>query len=165
MERARAGVIGALMLVVMNLIFDIISFPTYAEFGFKFLSIQNPLYYFVTTTIISFAIGIAFAILYLIIRAHIQPKGLYKGLVYGVLVWALTDCVMASKLIAYTTLPVVYSVIWLLEGLISYMIYGMTLSFTLEPHAHKWKHPELLEFLEGRKTRKTKKRTRRKRRS
>jgi hypothetical protein len=52
MQRAKAGALGALVLVVLNLVFDFFTYPIFASYGFKFLSIDHPLFYFVTTTII-----------------------------------------------------------------------------------------------------------------
>ena len=113
-----------------------------------------------TTTIISFAIGLAFALLYMIVRGHIPYKGIAKGVVFGLMVWAMTECVKAAQIIAYTTIPVMFSIIWLLQGLISYLIYGIVLSTSLEPHADDWLHPELILHLSGshpKTTRKTRK--------
>lgn len=145
MERARAGLIGALVLVVINLIFDLLTFPTYASYGYKYLRITEPFYYFVTTVIISFGIGLAGSLLYMIVRHDIPYPSIWKGVVYGLLLWGLVTCTGVAQLIAQTTLPIVYDMIWLLQGLISYMIYGIVLWYTLEPHAHKWLHPAVIE--------------------
>ena len=141
MERARAGLIGAMILVVVNLIFDLLTFPVYATYGFKFLRITDPLYYFITTVILSFGIGLAGALMYLIVRHDIPYKGMWKGVVYGLLLWGFITCASTAQLIAHTTFPILYDMIWLLEGLIEYLLYGIVLWYTLEPHAHKWLHP------------------------
>lgn len=142
MERARAGVIGAIVLVLVNLIFDMFSFPTYAMYGYKYLRIANPLYYFVVTVLLAFGTGLAFAILYIIVRTHIPQKGAMRGVMFGILVWAMTTCVATAQMIAYTALPLVYSVIWFVQAFVAYIVYGLTLAVELEPHAHKYGHPD-----------------------
>lgn len=151
MKRLRAGALGALVLVVLSLVFDVITYPIFASYGFKMLTIDRPLYYFVTTTIISFGIGMAFALLYIMMRGHIPYDGIEKGIVYGLFLWVMVEGVKSSYLIAYTRLPIIYSVIWMLESLIKYTAYGGVIYILLEPHAHLWPHPDVLKIAMPRK--------------
>jgi hypothetical protein len=111
----------------------------------------------------------AFALMYLIVRGHIPYDGIEKGVVYGILIWAMVECVKSANLIAYTRIPIIYNVIWLFQGLITYVIYGGVIYLLLEPHAHLWPHPDVLKMAIPRavqrkssKRKSTKKKTRRK---
>ena len=146
-ERLKAGVIGATVLVVVNLIFELLSYPTFAAYGFKQLVNAPPIYYFVTNVIISFGTGLAFSLLYIIVRGHIEHTGMNKGIIFGLLAWALSSCAGFAYVIAYTTLPVIYTAMWLIQQLVGFMIYGLTMVSLLEPHAHKWTHPEIDDLL------------------
>lgn len=143
MERLKAGLVGASVLVIVNLVFELLAYPTYAAYGFKYLVNAPSIYYFVTNVLISFGIGLAFSLLYIITRGHIGHKGMNKGIVFGLLAWTLSSCAGLSYIIAYTTLPIIYSAMWMLQQLVGFMIYGMTMVALLEPHAHKWTHPEV----------------------
>lgn len=146
MKRLRAGAIGGLVLVLLSLVFDFVTYPIFANYGFKLLTIVNPLYYFVTTALISFGVGMAFSLLYIMLRGHIKYDGIEKGLVYGVFLWCMVEAVKAAQIIAYTRLPVIYSIVWMLEGFLKYCIYGGAIYLLLEPHAHLWPHPDVLKF-------------------
>jgi hypothetical protein len=151
MKRLSAGAIGGLVLVVLSLVFDFVTYPIFASYGFKMLTITDPLFYFVTTAIISFGIGMACSLLYIMLRGHIPYDGLEKGLVYGLFLWCMVEAVKAAQVIAYTRLPTIYSVVWMLEGLIKYCAYGGVIYILLEPHAHLWPHPDLLKIARPRR--------------
>ncbi|PIR93763.1 hypothetical protein COT97_04850 [Candidatus Falkowbacteria bacterium CG10_big_fil_rev_8_21_14_0_10_39_11] len=108
---------------------DLYDYPGVKNFWFGFWVPDGnvlPLKFYFYSIIFSLVTGLVLSLIFLYIRPAIMATGFLKqGLVYGLILFLVSDVTITLNLALTLDLPVTLLVVWMYENLVTYLIAGV----------------------------------------